>query len=268
MRAMKPLLGVVHLRALPSAARHVSMDEVLSWAFADAAALARGGVTGICVENFGDAPFCKGTKDDPVKPDVVAAIAVVAREVAERHGLPVMVNCLRNDGVAALGIAAVVGAKWVRVNVLASAYVTDQGLIEGEAARLFAYRRQLGVRTEVMADFLVKHATPLAPFEQDAAARDLAERSGASGVILSGSRTGEPVDVTLLDTVRKAVGAFPIWLGSGLSAANAADLWPRCDGAIVGTALKRGGDVTQRVDPSRVKKLVAALRAAERRRAR
>jgi membrane complex biogenesis BtpA family protein len=268
MRAMKPLLGVVHLRALPSAARHVSMDEVFSWAFADAAALAKGGVTGICVENFGDAPFRKGTKDDPVTPDVVAALAVVAREVSERHGLPVMVNCLRNDGIAALGAAAVIGAKWVRVNVIAGAYVTDQGVIEGEAARLFAYRRQLGVSTHVMADFLVKHATPLAPFDEHAAARDLAERSGAAGLILSGSRTGEPVDAARIDAVRKAVGDFPIWLGSGLSAANAAELWPRCDGAIVGTALKRDGDVAQRVDAARVKKLVAALRSAEGRRAR
>lgn len=244
------------------------MDEVFSWAFADAAALARGGVTGICVENFGDAPFRKGTKDDPVTPDVVAALAVVAREVQQRHSLPVMVNCLRNDGVAAIGAACVAGAKWVRVNVIASAYVTDQGVIEGEAARLFAYRRQLGSSVDVMADFLVKHATPLAPFDEKAAARDLAERSGAAGMILSGSRTGEPVDAARIDAVRAAVGDFPIWLGSGLSADNAAELWPRCDGAIVGTACKRGGNVEQRVDPARVKRLVAVLRAAERRRSR
>jgi membrane complex biogenesis BtpA family protein len=265
---MKPLLGVVHLRALPSASRHVSMDEVFSWAFADAEALARGGVTGICVENFGDAPFHKGTKDDPVTPDVVAALAVVAQQVQQRHSLPVMVNCLRNDGMAAIGAACVAGAKWVRVNVLASAYVTDQGVIEGEAARLFAYRRQLGSSVEVMADFMVKHATPLAPFDEKAAARDLAERSGAAGLILSGSRTGEPVDAARIDAVRAAVGDFPIWLGSGLAADNAASLWPRCDGAIVGTACKRGGRVDQRVDAARVKKLVAALRSAERTRSR
>jgi predicted TIM-barrel enzyme len=64
------------------------------------------------------------------------------------------------------------------------------------------------------------------------------------------------------------VGEFPIWLGSGLAADNAASLWPRCDGAIVGTACKRGGRVDQRVDAARVKKLVAALRSAERARSR
>ncbi len=252
------LLGVVHLRALPSAVGHRSMDEVLGRALADAEAIAQGGFDGIVVENFGDAPFHKGTAQDPVPPDVPAALALAAHEIRRTTDLPVMINCLRNDGIAALGVAAAVGARWVRVNVLAGAYVTDQGLIEGEAARLFAYRKQLGCRAEILADFLVKHAAPLAPLPIPAAARDLAERSGAAGMVLSGSRTGEPVDVEFFDSVRAAVGDFPIWLGSGLSVDNAPLLWPRCDGAIVGTALKRGGRVAAAVDLERVRRLRAA----------
>ena len=254
----QPLLGVVHLQALPSAARHRSMDSLLAAALADARAYAEGGFDGIVIENFGDAPFHKGTAADPVPPDVVAGIAIAADRIHAATGLPLAINCLRNDGVAALGIAAAVGARWVRVNVLSGAYVTDQGVIEGEAARLFAYRRQLHNGVMVLADHLVKHASPLAPVDVAASARDLAERSGAAGIVLSGSRTGQPVDVALLDTVRAAVGAFPIWLGSGLSLANAALLWPRCDGAIVGTACKQDGDVGQPVDLARVRALRAA----------
>lgn len=258
----KPLLGVVHLHALPSAPRHTSMAAVLAAARRDAAALARGGVDGFVIENFGDAPFHKGTGQDPVPPDVPAALAVVAHELQQAHGLPVAINCLRNDGRAALGVAAVVGARWVRVNVLAAAYVTDQGLIEGEAARLCAYRKQLGTNTAILADFLVKHATPLAPLDVATAARDLCERSGAGGLVLSGSRTGAPVDVALFDTVRAAVGRFPIWIGSGLSVANAPVLWPRCDGAVVGTSIKQGGLVTAPVDGARARLLRAACPVA------
>ena len=253
-----PLLGVVHLPPLPNAARHRGMADVFARAMADATAWRDGGCDGIVVENFGDAPFHKGTRDDPVTPDVPAALAIVADRIRREFALPVGVNCLRNDGVAALGAAVVSGARWIRVNVLTAAYVTDQGVIEGEAARLFAYRRQLGSDVEVLADFLVKHATPLAPFDVAAAARDLAERSGATGMVLSGTRTGAPVDVALFDTVRAAVGAFPIWIGSGLSPANAAALWPRCDGAIVGSFVKHGGDVTAPVDVARVRELRAA----------
>ena len=49
----------------------------------------------------------------------------------------------------------------------------------------------------------------LVPLDVATAAKDLAERSGAAGLVLSGSRTGEPVDVALLDTVRAAVGRWP-----------------------------------------------------------
>jgi membrane complex biogenesis BtpA family protein len=265
MTPPRPLLGVVHLPALPSARAHRSMAHVLERALHDARAYAEGGCDGLVVENFGDAPFHKGTHDDPVPPDVTAALAVVADRVVAATGLPVAINCLRNDGLAALGVAAAVGARWVRVNVLAGAYVTDQGVIEGEAARLFAYRRRLASDVAVLADFLVKHASPLAPLDVAAAAKDLAERSGAGGLVLSGSRTGEPVDVALLDRVRAAVGEFPIWLGSGLAVDNAALLWPRCDGAIVGTACKRGGRVGEPVDVDRVRALRAACPATARR---
>ncbi|MEZ6036623.1 MAG: BtpA/SgcQ family protein [Planctomycetota bacterium] len=251
----RPLLGVVHLRALPSAARHRSMAEVLEAALVDAEAYAAGGCDGLVIENFGDAPFHRGTADDPVPPDVVAGLAVVGDRLQRATGLPLCVNCLRNDGAAALGIAAVLGARWVRVNVLTGAYVTDQGVIAGEAARLSAYRRQLGTETQILGDFLVKHAAPLAPLDVAAGARDLAERSGAAGLVLSGARTGEAVGVELLDTVRAAVGAFPIWLGAGLSADNAAALWSRCDGAIVGSWCKIDGRVGNPVDSARVRRL-------------
>ncbi len=256
------LLGVVHLPPLPSAPRHRSIDEVLERALRDARAYAAGGCDGVVVENFGDAPFRKGTRDDPVPPDVPAALAVAARAIRDELSLPVAINCLRNDGIAALGAAAVAGARWIRVNVLAGAYVTDQGVIEGEAARLAAYQKQLGSRVDVLADLLVKHAAPLAPVDVAAAAKDLAERSGAAAIVLSGNRTGEPVDAALLDAVRAAVGRFPIWVGSGLTAANAGTLWPRCDGAIVGTACKRGGVVTAPVDAARVRALRRACRAS------
>ena len=250
----KPFVGVVHLGALPSAGGG-PFAAVLEAALRDADALAQGGADGVVVENFGDAPFAKGTRDDPVPPDVPAALAVVAREVLVRSGLPVGVNCLRNDAIAALGAAAVAGARWVRVNVLAGAYVTDQGVIEGEAARVAAFRRRLQSTVVLLADLLVKHAVPLQPLDPATAAQDLAQRSGADAIVLSGARTGRPVDASLLRQVKQAVGTFPVWIGSGLHAGNAAELWPLCDGAIVGTALKQGGDVRQPVDVARVRRL-------------
>lgn len=257
----RTFMGVVHLAPSPSAAGSAgAFEATLVRALDDARALARGGCDALMVENFGDAPFRKGTAAEPVLPDVTAALAVVAREVRRATGLPVGVNCLRNDAIAALGAAAVAGARWIRVNVLTGSMVTDQGLIEGEAARVREYRALLRAEVAVLADLLVKHAAPLAPVDLADAARDLAERSGAAGLIVSGSRTGAPVESARLEQVRAAVGAFPIWIGSGLSLENAARLWPLCDGAIVGTSLKRHGRVHEPVDEARVAALRSALR--------
>lgn len=255
----KPVLGVVHLGALPHRGGCASFDEVYEAGLRDARALVAGGVDGVVVENFGDAPFCKGTADDPVPPDVVAALAVVARAVRQELEVEVGINCLRNDGVAALGAAAVAGASWIRVNVLSGASVTDQGIIVAEAARLAAYRRQLGIRILVLADLLVKHAAPLGQVDPVAAAKDLAGRSGADVLIVSGRRTGEPPDVGFLDMVQGAVAGFPVWIGSGLREENAVELWPRCDGAIVGTAFKRDGRVEAPVEVERVRRLIEHL---------
>jgi membrane complex biogenesis BtpA family protein len=255
----KPFVGVLHLPALPSSARtRDPFDMVLTRAMADARALHDGGCDGIVVENFGDAPFHKGTRNDPVAPDVPAALAVVAREVRVATGLPVGVNCLRNDGIAALGAAVVAGATWVRINVLSGAAVTDQGVIEGEAARVRDYRLRVGFAGEILADLLVKHSAPLAATDPLDAAR-LAERAGADGLIVTGTRTGAPVDAAFLRDVKAAVGAFPVWIGSGLDPTNAAELWPSCDGAIVGTALKHDGDVRRAVDVARVRALRRVL---------
>ncbi|MEZ5964081.1 MAG: BtpA/SgcQ family protein [Planctomycetota bacterium] len=254
---MCPLLGVVHLLACPSRGS-TDVDAILAAAERDARVYADGGFDGLVIENFGDAPFHKGDRQDPVPPDVVAVLALAARTVKAATGLPVAINCLRNDVHAAVGVAAATGARWVRANVFAGAAVTDQGVIEGEAARVLAYRRQLGSDVAILADLMVKHATPLAPRDPLAEAHDLAARSGAAGLIVTGDRTGAAVDPELLRRVKAAVGTFPVWIGSGLAEANAATLWPLCDGAIVGTAAKRDGRTSAPVDPDRVRRLRAS----------
>src|SRR5690606_17653797 len=115
---------------LPGAPRHTgSMEAVFDRARADATALAEAGFDGIIVENFMDSPFHPG----PVPPVTVAAMTSAVGAVREVTDLPVGVNVLRNDGAAALAIAAVTGALFVRINVHAGSMWTDQGLIEGRA---------------------------------------------------------------------------------------------------------------------------------------
>ena len=261
---VRGFLGVVHLAPLPGDPGHRAGDGLVECerrALADAEALAAGGVDGIVVENFGSAPFPKGTAGDRLQPHEVAAMAVLARDIARRFAVAVGVNCLRNDARSAVGIAAVAGLDFVRVNVHTGAYLTDQGIIEGEAAGTLRYRRNLGAeQVEIFADVLVKHAQPLVPLDPAAAVRDCLGRGCADGVIVTGEATGAPVSRDLLASVRDAAGDRPVFLGSGLDPSNAAELAPLADGAIVGTWLKAGGRLDAPVDPERVKQMAAALR--------
>jgi len=258
------LIGVVHLLAMPGDPAYAGggFDAVVDHARRDADALATGGIRAIVIENFGSRPFPKGTAADPVPPHQVAAMAVIARELRDRFA-SIGINCLRNDAVAALGIAVATGADFVRVNVHVGAYVTDQGLIEGEAARTLRYRASLGAQSiAICADVLVKHATPLAALEPEQATHDTLDRGMADAVVVTGAATGAVADRALLQRVRRAAGDRPVILGSGLKPDDATALLPLVDAAIVGTWTKQRGDVRAAVDPDRVRRLVDACAGA------
>lgn len=234
--------------------------QVREFALRDAESLATGGVDAIVVENFGSAPFAKGVGERRIPPHQAAAIAIVCADLGAAVDVPIGVNCLRNDARSALGIAAAAGSAFVRVNVHVGAYVTDQGLIEGEADETLRYRQALGAPIALWADVLVKHASPLAPTTATQAVHDCLHRGLADAVIVTGDATGSPVDHALLSEVRHAAGNASVFLGSGLSEHNAASLAPLADGAIVGTAFKRDGDVRAPVDAVRVRALCELTR--------
>ncbi|MEM6750219.1 MAG: BtpA/SgcQ family protein [Planctomycetota bacterium] len=257
------LVGVVHLPPLPGSPRFAQARDacdgdphrafetrVIEPALADAKALAEGGVDAIIVENFGDAPFFA----DAVPPETVAAMAAAARAVRQACGLPLGVNVLRNDAASALAVAAASGASFVRVNVLAGAAVTDQGVIQGKAAAVMRQRAALGLQdVKVWADVLVKHASPLVgrPLEEEL--HELLDRSLADAVIATGAGTGRATDAGLVHQVRELAGDTPVLVGSGVTD-QTASAYP-ADGLIVGTWLKHDGRLFAPVDPDRVRRL-------------
>ena len=175
-------------------------------------------------------------------------MAVVADRVRREVGLRIGINALRNDALAGLGIAAAVGASFIRVNVHTGVYATDQGLIEGRAEETLRYRKQLGSRIAILADVNVKHATPISEPDIVRAAKDTAYRGLADGLIVTGRATGEPVDADQLCRVRDAVPDRRVFVGSGATVDTVASLLTLASGVIVGTGLKVGGDTSQPID--------------------
>jgi uncharacterized protein len=253
----KMLIGVVHLKPLPGSPRWKgNFAEVLAAAIADAKAYEDGGAHAVIVENFGDVPFTKGS----VWPETIAAMAVAGQAIRGSVGLPMGFNVLRNDGRAALGLASVCGAGFIRINVLTGAMVTDQGVIEGDACHVARERVRLCPDTQIFADVHVKHAAPLGGSSIETAAHDTLDRGLADALIVSGAATGSAANLDDVRRVRQACPKARLLIGSGITAENAAEFLQFADGVIVGSSLKKNGVLSNPVDARRVRTLAAHTR--------
>lgn len=253
----RAVIGMLHVPALPGAPRNeLSWPAIQDFVARDAAALAEGGVTALMIENFGDTPFFPRR----VPSETIAYLTVLARQIASAHpDLPLGINVLRNDGLAALAIADATGARFIRVNVYTGARVADQGLLEGEAHRIQALRKQSDSKVAVFADVQVKHSSPLGaerPLEDEI--EDTVRRGGAAGVILSGAATGRPTALNEVKRARKAAAGGLVLVGSGVDARNVRSYLASADAVIVGSSLKQNGRVESPVELARVRQLVAA----------
>jgi uncharacterized protein len=226
----KPIIGMVHMPALPGAPNSsLGMAELTDFALSEASKLEKAGLDACIVENVGDVPLFK----EGLPPVTVAAMATVTKAVVEHTKMKVGVNMLRNACEEALSVAHVAGAQFIRCNILIGAYATDQGIIEGCAARVARLKKQLGSDVLVFGDVHVKHAYPIFNVEIEYAAQDLAERGGADAVIVSGPRSPVPPPFERVKKVKDAI-TKPVLIGSGISLANVKAFYQKSDGILIG----------------------------------
>jgi membrane complex biogenesis BtpA family protein len=250
----KPIIGVVHLLPLIGSPQlRQPFHEIRTRALSDAGTLIDNGIDGVIIENYGDAPFYP----DSVEPHTVAALALIADEIRERHPqTPIGLNVLRNDAKSAVAIATVTDANFIRVNVHTGAMLTDQGIIQGKAHETLRYRLLLKSEVKIFADVAVKHATPLAPINILASAEDTYRRGLADALIVTGTATGKSTNLDQLKSVKSTIPQASIFAGSGVTTDNLAAVLQYADGVIVGTSIKRDGVTTNVVDADRARALI------------
>lgn len=250
----RPLIGVLHLLPLPGSPLYGgAMDPIRERMLTEAKTLRDNGVQGLILENFGDAPFFP----ESVPVETVAAMAALAQELRREVDLPLGINVLRNDGEAAMAIATVTGASFIRVNVYMHASIGDQGLLQGRSYAIRRLKEHLKSEVLIFADVAVKHASPLGTRRLEDEVHDLSERGLLDALIVSGACTGGACSPDDLQVV-KAHSQLPVLIGSGVTVENASD-YAAADGWIVGSCLKEAGLVANPVDPERVRILSEAL---------
>lgn len=258
----KALIGVVHCLPFPGAPRYrdATPAAIYDACLRDAAAYRDGGMHGLIVENHGDIPF---SKPEDIGPETAAFMAVVTDRIVREIGLPTGINVLANAPIPAFAVACAAGARFIRVNQWANAYVANEGFIEGRAAEALRYRSQLRAEAiKVFADAHVKHGSHAIVADRSVAelTRDLAFFD-ADVVIATGQRTGDSATMEEIETVGQATH-LPLLVGSGVTRDNVAAILSRTNGVIVASALKRDGVWWNPVDQDRVAAFAAAARPA------
>ena len=260
-RSAHPVVAMIHVGALPGTpvnsrtVREIGMRAVL-----EARIYRDAGVDGLMVENMHDTPYLRGT----VGPEITAAMTVIARAVKEASGLPCGVQVLAAANREALAVALAAELDFIRAEGFAFAHVADDGLIQSSAAELLRYRRAIGAeRVQIWADVKKKHSSHAITADVGIAETALAvEFMRGDAVIVTGTVTGDPPRPGDVDAVRRAT-RLPVWLGSGMTAANIGDFLPSADGFIVGSEFKVRGRWEGAVDPGRVRRFMAAARGQD-----
>lgn len=255
----KPVIGVIHLKALPGAPRYRGepVRDVYAAAAADARVLAAGGVDGIIVENASDMPF---SRPEHIGPETVAALTAACLEVRAAVETPIGITCVANGVIPALAIAKAVGARWVRANQWVNAYVANEGIMNGPAPEAMRYRSRIGAHdVAIFADVHVKFGAHAITSDRSITEQATdAEWFDADVLIATGTRTGSPTEPREVEEVRAGTN-LPVIVGSGLAPEQVPDLFAVADGAIIGQWLKVDGRWWNPVDPARVERLMNAV---------
>lgn len=249
----KPVIGMVHLKALPGSPRYGEpLEKIYDLALRDAEALTEGGADAILIENQFDTPYRLGRQ---IGAETVAFLTAAAVRIKTHFPqMPLGINVHLNGAEQAMAVAKAAGADFIRCFNLMNAYISNSGYVSAAAPELMRYRAAIDAREiMVFGDFQVKHGSHA--ITADRSLREKAhdiQVSGADAAILTGSATGIAPDETLIREVKQGL-SIPLLIGSGLNGGNVAVLWQYADGAIIGSGFKKNGDLSAPVDRELVK---------------
>jgi uncharacterized protein len=254
----KAVVGMIHVQALPGTPMASQpIGKVIEQAVCEARLLAEAGFDAIMLENMHDRPYLR----QGVGPEIVSAMTAVAQAVRAAVEVPLGIQVLAGANREALAVALAADARFVRAENFVFAHVADEGLMpEADAARLLRYRREIGAEhIRILADIKKKHACHALTADVNLAdTAKAAEFFAADGVIVTGTATGEPVELADVREVRAAT-SLPVAIGSGLTPDNLAVVWDWADIFIVGSYIKVDGQWRHPPDADRVKAFMRAV---------
>ena len=255
----KPVIGMVHLGALPGAPLYdaaAGLAGLLEGARRDLLALQAAGFDAVMFGNENDRPY-----EFRVDAASTATMAYVIGQLRAEIAVPFGVNVLW-DPMSTVALAAATGAAFVR-EIFTGTYASDMGPWTPDAGAALRYRGRLG-RPDLAMLYNVS-----AEFADSLDRRPLPDRARSAvfssipdAVLVSGQITGEAAALSELEAVKKVLQDTPVLANTGVKHTTIADVLRVVDGCVVGSALKVDGHTWNAVDPDRAVDFMAKARAA------
>ena len=255
--AGKPVIGMVHLGALPGSPLYdadAGLAGLVDAARADLRALQAAGFDAVMFGNENDRPY-----EFRVDAASTATMAFVIGALRPEIEVPFGVNVLW-DPMSTVALAAATGAAFVR-EIFTGTYASDIGPWTPDAGAALRYRNRLG-RPDLCMLYNVS-----AEFADSLDRRSLPDRARSAvfssipdAVLVSGVITGEAAAMGDLEAVKRVLPDTPVLANTGVKHATVAEVLRVADGCVVGSALKYDGHTWNAIDPDRARDFMAIVR--------
>lgn len=245
------LIGMTHLPPMPGSPAWdgTPFPEIVAHGVNDARVLKEAGFDAVLVQN---------SLDRPTRPTVdaltIAFLTAVAERVRADVGLATGINIVKNDGPAAVAIAAATGAGFVRVKHLTGSSYSAEGVLSGNAFDTMSMRARSGARPDVLADLVEPTSRVSDPATLVELAVDALDFGMADGVIVTGHDTAETLELT--QSLRDSKPAARIVIGGRIDADSVGRALRLADAVIIGSALKTTPGIRGAVDFDAARRIV------------
>jgi hypothetical protein len=205
-------------------------------------------VDGLIVENYD----CGYVDRNLASQKMARTLVIITNAVMKKATIPVGVNVLPNDYEKAFWVCEETGAKFIQLDHVTGQFIGRRSVDPKHLAQVHSLHQDVILLGGIHPKYyeLVDTNTPIA--ESAITAKTL-----ANAIVVTGDFTGGETNLNDILTVRTTIGNHPIIIGSGVNTKNIATQLSVADGAIVGTALKKGGvQPGEHIDIELVKRLI------------
>lgn len=238
------VIGMIHLPGLLGKADYPGFDKLLDATKRDLEALQEGEIDAIMLENDNDKPYSVFIDT----PEAIS-MAILMERVKSYISIPFGYTLLLNDWKAALSLAVLTDASFIRLDTFVDKVqrVDDEIIIDPDTNAINEFKKKVSAeKVEIYTDVHVKHTKMLDETKTIEQSIDDAIKHESDGIVISGNWTGdEPNLEELKKSYTHINNRVATIVGSGFSEKNAEQLMKYSDKVIVGSSIKTGTDVDQ-----------------------